>query len=324
MQTSTLAGLFSLLILSASISGCVSSGNPDTSGSSDQAPGTGGPIDSRDCFEYDGKERCWLIHVPETATVDFCRYDSCPLLIDMHGRGVTVELQDDLSDYPRITDQDHVILVHPEGIGWGWNFGWCCSEEDDVGFLLKLIDTLIENRSADGNRVYMTGWSNGCYMSQEMASVASNRITAIACMAGYTEEPVQPDYSAIPIMEIHGLSDQLLLYGHSSTASLQVAGTLEGDEGAIQNLYWWADANDCPGIAPDFEQVEWDYSIKKFTGCENDTEVVLFTMNYAQHNPYLNDYDGADDPFFQALLTGNPTGIDASQIAWDFVSQYSK
>ena len=141
---------------------------------------------------------------PETATVDFCQYDSCPLLIDMHGRGVSVELQDDLSDYPRITDEDHVILVHPEGIGWGWNFGWCCSEEDDVGFLLKLIDTLIENRSADGDRVYMTGWSNGCYMSQEMASVASNRITAIACMAGYTEEPVHPDYSAVPIMEIHG------------------------------------------------------------------------------------------------------------------------
>ena len=48
------------------------------------------------------------------------------------------------------------------------------------------------------------------------------------------------------------------------------------------------------------------------------------TMNYAQHNPYLNDYDGSDSPFFQAILTGNPTGIDASQMAWDFLSQYSK
>ena len=317
------APLVTLLLMMVTLSGCLAPEDSQISDPTDEEPILG-PIDERECFEFDSMERCWLIHIPETATPEFCKENSCPLLLDMHGRGVTAELQDDLSDYPRITDEENVILVHPEGIGWGWNFGWCCSEEDDIGFLLELIDTLIENRSADGDRVYMTGWSNGCYMSQEMASVASDRIAAIACMAGYTEEPVQPDYSAIPIMEIHGLSDQLLLYGHSSTASLQVAGTLEGDEGAIQNLYWWADANDCPGIVPDFEEVEWDYSIKKFTGCANDTEVVLYTMNYAQHNPYLNDYDGADDPFFQALLTGNPTGIDASKIAWDFMSQYSK
>ena len=37
-----------------------------------------------------------------------------------------------------------------------------------------------------------------------------------------------------------------------------------------------------------------------------------------------DDYDGSDSPFFQAILTGNPTGIDASQMAWDFLSQYSK
>jgi poly(3-hydroxybutyrate) depolymerase len=105
------------------------------------------------------------------------------------------------------------------------------------------------------------------------------------------------------------------LYGSSSTASVQVVGTLEGDEGAIQNMYHWADANNCPGLIPDIEIANWDYSIKKFTNCANNTEVVLFTMNYAQHNPYLNDYDGAE---------GNPTGIDASQIAWNFLKDFIK
>ena len=103
--------------------------------------------------------------------------------MDIHGLGVTVGDQSNLSDYSRITDQDNVIIVHPEGVDNGWNFGWCCTEEDDVGFLLKLIDRVIEERNIDGNRIYLTGWSNGCYMSQEMASLASKIITAVACMA---------------------------------------------------------------------------------------------------------------------------------------------
>jgi polyhydroxybutyrate depolymerase len=235
--------------------------------------------------------------------------------MDIHGLGVSVGDQSNLSDYSRITDQDNVIIIHPEGVNNGWNFGWCCTEEDDIGFLLKLIDRVIEERNIDENRIYLTGWSNGCYMSQEMASLASEIITAVACMAGYTDEPIPSDYSPIPIMEIHGLIDPLLLYGSSSTASIQVVGTLEGDEGAIQNMYHWADANNCPGLIPDIETANWDYSIKKFTNCANDTEVVLFTMNYAQHNPYLNDYEGAE---------GNPTGIDASQIAWNFLKDFIK
>ena len=82
----------------------------------------------------------------------------------------------------------------------------------------------------------------------------------------------------------HGIPrilDPGVLYGHSSTASYQVAGTLEGDEGAIQNLYYWADANGCSGLVPDFETVESDHSIKKFTECENGSQAVLYTLNFS-------------------------------------------
>ena len=94
-----------------------------------------GPVDERECFDFDNKERCWLIHIPETATYGFCEDNSCPLLMDIHGLGVTVGDQSNLSDYSRITDQDNVIIVHPEGVNNGWNFGWCCTEEDDVGMI---------------------------------------------------------------------------------------------------------------------------------------------------------------------------------------------
>ena len=311
------------LLLSVALSGCLSNGDAKEAPALIEVPFTG-PVDERECFEFDDKERCWLLHVPETATYEFCLSNSCPLLVDVHGRTSTAAHQFNLSDYPRITDQDNVILVHPEGIDNRFNIGWCCGDEDDVGFILELIDKIIHDRHADVDRVYVTGWSNGCYMSNELASVASHRIAAVACMAGYTDEALPTNYSAIPVMEIHGLADQIVPYGSSFTTGVLLEGTLEGDEGAIQNMYWWAEANGCPGSVPDLETVELDYSIKRFTGCENGADVVLVTMNYAQHNPYLNDYDGTDSPFYQAILTGNPTGIDASLMAWNFLSQYSK
>ena len=323
MGKRAVATVYPLLLLMAAMSGCLSESVDDASALPDETF-TSEAMDERDCFEYDGQERCWLIHVPANTSLEYCQEHSCPLLMDIHGLQVPVELQNNLSDFARVTDADHVILVHPEGLGGGWNFGWCCGEDDDVGFLLTLMDHVIENRSADASRVYMSGWSNGCFMSQEMAMLASHKITAIACMAGYTVEPKPADYSPIPVMEFHGFLDSGVLYGHSSTASFQVVGTLEGEEGAIQNLYSWANANGCSGLVPDVETVESDHSIKKFTECEDGSQAVLYTLNFAQHNPYLNDYEGADGPFNEATLKGNPTGLDITVTAWEFLRAFDK
>ncbi len=315
--------VLALLIATSYISGCISEKELDDPNETADDPILE-PIDERECFEFDNIERCWLIHIPATATLEFCEHNSCPILVDMHGNSIPAEGQLQVSDFSRLTDPDHVILVHPEGIDLGWNHGRCCTEENDVGFILTMIDTIIEERFADQNRVYLTGWSNGCFMSQEIAALASERIAAVACMAGYVDEELAMGYSPTPIMEIHGVYDQFLPYASGAPAAAFWGGTLDLDEGAVQNLYWWADANGCSGSVPDIETAEWDYSIKKFTNCDNNAEVVLVTLNFAQHNPYLNDYNGTTDPVFEALLSGNPTGIDSSKIAWDFMSQFSK
>ena len=43
------------------------------------------------------------------------------------------------------------------------------SEINDAGFLIELIENVIMQNPVDENRVYFTGWSNGCGMSQRMA-----------------------------------------------------------------------------------------------------------------------------------------------------------
>ena len=44
---------------------------------------------------------------------------------------------------------------------------------DDVGFLRKMVEDVTAEYDIDNSRVYWTGISNGCSMSQTMAAVVS-------------------------------------------------------------------------------------------------------------------------------------------------------
>ena len=137
-------------------------------------------------------------------------------------------------------------------------------------------------------------------------------------MALYLLEPEADDYSPVPMMEVHGVRDLVIHYGASYGSSAFFDYSLDGNEGALQNMERWATMNDCTGSTPDIEIFEWDYSVLGYSNCENDAQVRLVTLNFAGHNPYKKDSPDQDE------LPGNPTGIDTSRMVWDFMSQFSK
>ena len=276
-----------------------------------------------DCIDFQGLERCWHIHAPEGINKTTCGIISCPLVMDIHGFTDDVSRQMNVSGFDELANEFGFILVYPIGYETSWNAGWCCGEArdnslDDVGLLLDIIDIVEENWSTDPNRVYVTGWSNGCAMTQKLVNSASHRITAAGCMAMYFIDDPSPEYQAVPIMEVHGVRDLFVHYGVGYGSSILFDGSLEGDEGAIQNMEYWAELNGCSGLTPDVEIIEWDYSVLGYTNCEHGSEVRLVSLNFAGHNPYLKDSPDQD------IFPGNPTGIDTSRMVWEFVSQFSK
>ena len=174
------------------------------------------------------------------------------------------------------------------------------------------MNKVVTNHSVDENRIYLTGWSNGCALSQKLANEHSDTFAAIACMSYYLLDDPVADYSPIPIMEIHGLLDQIILY---SNDAIHLPNLEAQEHGAIQNLLLWADMNGCSGSLPDSNQPSTFYSVQSFTDCDNGTEVSLVTLYAADHNPYEESYD---------IFTGNGGTVDTNGIAWDFVSQFSK
>ena len=315
MGRRAVASLFSLLLVAVAFSGCIAGGDDDSSGATDddlideEFQG----LDYVECMVHEDLERCWNVFVPKTVNLS----ENVPMIIDLHGNTLTMENQRDLSEFDEIAEENGVIAVWPQGFDNSWNAGYCCSSAgelqlNDTGLILEIVDKVVANHSVDENRIYLTGWSNGCALSQKLANEHSDRFAAIACMSYYLLDDPLADYSPIPIMEIHGLLDQIILY---SNDAMHLPNVEAQEHGAIQNLLLWAEMNGCEGDLPNSNTPSVFYSVQSFTNCDNGTEVSLVTLYAADHNPYEESY---------FVFPGNQGTVDTNGIAWNFVSQFSK
>ena len=341
MQRKAIASVFSMLLLAVAVSGCIAGGDGNSSDVTDDSviedPLTYFEDGIFNCIDHDNLTRCWQTHIPENLDLN----ETVPLIIDMHGYASDSSTQRELSSFNTIADEEGAIVIYPDGVSgynmpWdveenqAWNSGWCCAHSarediDDRGFIEKIVNISLEIHNIDSNRVYASGWSNGCAMAQRLAMESSHIFAAVGCMAMYLiTEPVG-DYTPIPVMEVHGFLDQVVLY--ESTA-LSVPFNEEMwtnpeayDTGAIENIYEWADYNGCPGPLETFE-LNGLYSVQGFDDCENNTSVRLMTIYAAQHNPYANDVD--DGSVIGGLFVGTQGLVESSQVVWEFLSQFSK
>ena len=276
---------------------------------------------SKDCIVHDNSYRCWLILIPENVA----NKEKVPLVIDMHGIGGTMYLQHNLTQFANLSQEHNFLVAYPQGNDNSWNMAddLCCGDDDDFGFILKMIETIIQRYTVDESRIYSTGWSNGCGMTQRLVAQASEIFAAGACSSMYFLDEPSPDYSPIPFMEIHGLVDELVHYPSVSLVGFYygVYNIEAALVGAIQNFENWADMNGCQGLMPEIIELQDDYDIRAYSDCENGAEVRLMTQFYTSHNPYLNDYPASSGV---GRGKGNPTGIQTTQILWDFLNQYSK
>tara|TARA_B100000945_G_scaffold173804_1_gene139242 strand:- start:15 stop:959 length:945 start_codon:yes stop_codon:yes gene_type:complete len=308
---------FIILLLVSSFSGCL-----DNLLGSEETENHSAPVGlSKQCINYDDKERCWLLLVPGNLTAN----DRTPLVIDIHGIGGNMYLQHNLTRFANISERDGVYIAYPQGYDNEWNMAddLCCGDDDDFGFILEMIKTIEQKYIIDESRIYSTGWSNGCGMTQRLAVQASGIFAAAACSSMYLLDEPSSNYSPIPFMEIHGLVDELVHYPSLSLVGFYY-GVYELDSlliGAVQNFENWADLNGCQGLFPEIIAVEEDYDIRSYSDCENGAEVRLMTQFYTSHNPYLNDYPASDGV---GRGKGNPTGIQTTEVLWDFIKQYSK
>ena len=115
----------------------------------------------------------------------------------------------------RLAEKYDFIYCAPDGIDRSWNAtDACCDwsgEVDDSKYLRNLILKAMMEYNIDKKRVYITGLSNGGFMSYRMAHDHSDLITAIVPFAGvgFDEWPSAPK-NPVSVLHIHGTRDKTI------------------------------------------------------------------------------------------------------------------
>ena len=231
-----------------------------------------------------------------------------PLVIDMHGFTSNASQQRAISGFGRLAESEGFIVAWPEGVEASFNAGPTCCEPastepiDDVGFVRAVVAELAAAHAVDLDRVYVTGLSNGCAMAQRVAAQASDLVAAAACMAMYLLVEPSPDYTPVPIMEIHGTADDVVPYADDGSVSAALFPT------ARQNLASWALLNGCTGAPTDSPGPTEQATFTRFNDCKRGAEVALLTLEGIGHVPYL----------------GIQGDVDTTRVAWEFMREFSR
>ncbi len=251
---------------------------------------------------HDGLDRELLVYVPP----GYDHRTPTPVVLAFHGYTNTPAQQEEWSMLSETAAQQGFVLVYPQGTGAlsGWNAGDCClgpgSMVDDVGFTAAILDWLESELCIDSQRVYATGFSNGGFLSHRLACELSDRIAAIAPVAGVMGiddcAPVRP----VPVLHMHGTSDFVVPYiGSIGFGFESVADTIAG----------WVARNGCQG-EPVNSYARGDASCERYERCDAGAQVELCTIEGGGHTwP-----GGADIP--GAGMTSQD--LSANERMWEF------
>jgi polyhydroxybutyrate depolymerase len=280
---------------------------------------------------FTGLERTYRTHI----LASYDKATPLPLLIALHGGGGTGKAMEKLTlgGFNKLSDRERFIVVYPEGIEKNWNDGrenvkYRAHREkiDDVGFISALIDHLVKQYNIDVRRIYVTGISNGAMMSFRLACELSEKITAIAPVAGAMPEnlpsrctPSRP----IPVFMISNTDDRLVPWGGGD---VRFGRKTFGRVLSVQEtVKYWVNHNQCSSLPtismePDRDPKDGTRVRKElYNQCGESSDVVLYAIEGGGHT-----WPGGHQ-YLPAWIVGKTSrDIDANEVIWDFFKRHTK
>jgi polyhydroxybutyrate depolymerase len=224
-------------------------------------------------------------------------------------------------------DRAGFVAVYPNGSGalpnvLTWNGGGCCGyaanhRVDDVGFVRALIDDLGRLVRLDPRRVYAAGMSNGAHLVYRLACELSDRVAAVAAVAGPMVldgcRPARP----VPVLHIHGTDDEFAPY-HGGRGARSIYG--QDFPSVEQTVRTWVRLNGCPEVPAVTEEppevADGTRVVRAAYGpCPGGSEVVLLTVEGGGHT-----WPGR--PPLPAILGKSTANLDANDAIWEFFERH--
>ena len=300
--------VISWIILVVIVTACVppSNGKPEnkfTPVPLDEQPEPG---DYHQSITINEVHRFYNLHIPSNYEPGV----PVPLIINLHGRGGTAFGQDQLSFMTAKAEQEGFIVVTPQAPGSPATW-WPApgpNGQEDLDFFKGLIAHLESQLSIDPARIYVTGFSNGGAMANWLGCNLSEKIAAIAPVAGAhpqmsTCEPGHP----VAVIVFHGQEDRIVPY--------------LGDGGYLPPVpAWsaaWAYRNGCdpnPAMDAPLKTV----TRQTWQECAGNATVMLYSIDGGRH-----DWPGSGfgpGPYLEDLAPD----VYATDLIWDFFLDHPK
>lgn len=275
------------------------------------------PVDKAGTFdqslEIGGQTRTYRVHIPSVAPPP----NGLPVLIALHGGGGNAGVMEAKSGLSQLADQDGFIVVYPNGTGrtsklLTWDAHNCCgyayeNKIDDVGFISALIDQLIANFDVDPTRISVTGHSNGAMMTYRLGCELSDKIAAIAVVAGALNTDSCKPSRPLPVLMIHGADDDHVpLNGASYSSARSPSQRDRVDQPLSHAVDTWVEIDQCNPVPT--TKTDLTMTVSVYADCAAGTEIERVVLaNWGHGWPRVDQ--------------GAP--LDASPLIWDFVSRFS-
>jgi polyhydroxybutyrate depolymerase len=203
----------------------------------------------------------------------------------------------------------------------------------DMAWFGKLITHIETTTCVDENRVFVTGYSNGAFMSSAVACQFSSRVAAVAPVAGIMAVSPCKMTRPVPVVAFHGTADPLVHYdgtaskaaedlpapdgsgktiGQEAAESFGTKGVFKKGPSIPQEAGTWARRNGCSTkftstrIASDVTLLSWS--------CPRHANVELFRIQGGGHT-----WPGSQESAELVKIVGRTTfSISADAEMWSF------
>lgn len=242
-----------------------------------------------------------------------------PVLLMLHGAGGDPEGQATLSYVASGVAANGYWAVLPQGRNGNWNVDPASSNGvDDVGFIAKVIDITTGYFKLNGKRLYVSGMSEGGFMSARLSCELSDRIAGSALVAATLSTGLSracaPAFPR-PMLMFDGSSDPIVPY----------AGGRVGMLSAPDAYSFWLSRLNCAASStvkstlPDSTADGTTISLWRNAGCGSGGEVRLYTINNGGHT-----WPGGYQYLPESSIGKTSTDLSATTELWKVLSSYSR
>jgi polyhydroxybutyrate depolymerase len=230
-----------------------------------------------------------------------------------------------MTGWGEIADRETFLAVYPQGssfpLRWNTSPAFRVEHVDDVQFIADILEDLRHVAIVDESRVYVSGFSNGAGMADQIACALADRIAALGVVEGKDEDdagrcvPARP----VPVIGFFGTEDPLAsaqfpqwfydVMNLSSDPQYRAGVPVEAWAEA------WATRNGCDRSPRELPHVG-DAAVTEYGECLDGADVVVYRIEGGGHT-----WPGGTNllPF----LGEASTLVNASEIMWQFLEDHS-